>query len=650
MLREVLNVIREIVPFDIATFGAYADGMHYFRAMVVDPSPKTPWPNRWFEIPDAIIDWIKGDELWVPDLHTFFRGKPGAQQLYEHPVTQEYIHDGIRSFISIPDRQNEQVVTVLSLSSRTPAKYGPRDFERLRQLPIEQAMRMANEAFAQQRRDFIRKTLKSISRARGHRDLATLVATRLATFFKWDHVSILKVNRLRRRFELVAQVDATRGRFCLAPDYEQPLDKGMLGKALATEKMLWIDDTKETPLPHPYIQVCDASRSALCVPVRLDGAIEWMLNVETAESHAFHGPDLDAVSSVLQELSRSLDRNFQSTLTEGVLDLTDQGVVVVDSRGRIRNANRAAERMLGAPRNELQGKLFSSFAPQDDVAVSKILGEESGTTERHITLRMIDGTPRPGIVSLRRPSDEYDHKIWLLTDSEQRDWNYEFRYLREIAHEVAQQTRVPLMIAGTLAEKCRHLLQDDAAKDLLDRAVQHLDKADITYERLVANLENRSRFGSDVPFIDLDERIKSVISEFPAEDRKHIEVEVHGGPSMVRIDVEGIDFVLRSILHYLLRKRPLDRSVVVQERSEGAGVSLSLSIPSAAKSRVVTRPDDALSRLEEDARAMAALNPQAIASIILAHSGRVELPNPNDRLSTLCNLWLPTVHGESGNA
>lgn len=652
MLQEVLAILKEVLPYDVASFGVYAEGMRYFRALLVDPEPEEEWPTRWFEIPEEMANWIRGEQLWVPDIEEFYKERPEAEHLYQNPVTQAYLRAGIKSFIAIPVRQQSDVVTVLSLCSRTPNRYGAEEAELVRLLPVEQALRMADEAFEQLQREFIRETLTLIAAATSHAAVAEIVAKQLCYFFNWNHVTILKVNRLKGCFQLLAQCDATNGQFAVPSDYEQGLTEGMLSKCLEAKEALYIDDTRAASLPYPYKRVCDLSRSTLTVPIMMDGSVAWILNVETAQTHAFHGPDRQAVVSVVGALTRTLDRMFQLTLTEDILDLTDQGIIVVDAAGRIRQANSAAERMLGAVRSQLTGKRMAEFASTEDNPGSRdILEESTRTSERHVALRTMHGRKLPVIVSLRRPSDEYDHKIWLMTDTSQKNWNHDFRYMRQISHEVAQQTRAPLMLAEKLTKKCKTLVSDDAAKDLLDRAVRLLDKADITYERLLRAYERSGALAIALRPADLGRQLASVVECLPAEDREHIVSQVVGEIPGVAVDSSAIDFVLRSIVMYLLRRKPAGGSVLAEVASEYDGVLMTFLAPGAKTTSVRGVEIDVLAYTQAEARELAALNPSAIREIVEAHGGEVRLPDGKTPSNTVFRIWLPAAGNlESNNA
>jgi hypothetical protein len=102
---------------------------------------------------------------------------------------------------------------------------------------------------------------------------------------------------------------------------------------------------------------------------------------------------------------------------------------------------------------------------------------------------------------------------------------------------------------------------------------------------------------------------------------------------------KAIEFVLKSILLYLLRKKPVERSVEVSVIVEQQGVRLQLSIAD-RMAPAVPPPLDALSRYEEEARATAALAPDSLRSVIESQGGQVRIPDLNAATVTF-EVWLP---------
>jgi PAS domain-containing protein len=605
IIKNVFEILKGVLPFDQAMFGVYADQMKYYRMLLASPEPAHADATRWFEVPPEFAQWITGEQLWEPDLEAFLKRYEAGAGFRNHPLVQALIASGIKSFLSLPVRETSKVTTVLSLMSRT-RQYTEADFDMLKSLPVEQALRMARDGTQRRFDDFVREMFKRFAAAKTQCELATIVVRRLAKAFDWDHVSLFKVNRLTKNFELMDQIDRTNSQSTLRANYKQPLKLGLMGESLRLEKLLAIDDTASPPLPYPYIRGYKQSRSSLCVPIKLDGTISWMLNAEESATHAFRGIDLEAVRRVVKELTQTLDRLFQANLTQNILNLTDQGVVVVNAVGCIRDVNNAAQNLLGGDRQQLLKRKFTEFGTPE---CERVLSEHSLTAERHVHLKDLQGNLRPIILSLRRLSEDYDHKIWLMTDITQQDWNVERRYLRETVHDVAQQTRVPLLIAGGLIKRVTRLLSDTESRnqvgEVLEKALKQLGKADITYERLIASLVGKRNPAEILASINLSNSFNSVLAELPEDDRQQVQSRMAGATNVVA-EPNAIEFVFRSIMFYLLRKKPIDRTIEVLSEVSHEGVRIELSVGE-QRPMQAAQANDVLALYQEEARTTAAL-------------------------------------------
>jgi PAS domain S-box-containing protein len=645
MLREVLAVIGEVIPYDQAFFGVYSENMDHYRMVLPDPELTQPPHRRWYAVPEPLKSWIVGDKTYS-GLRKFFDEHPEVAHYQNDPLTQGLLQGGLEYFISLPVKSECKATNVLSLMTRTPECYGDAEYQKLRELGVDQALRMAQDGYRKRQRDHARRLLRKCARAGGIDDLARLLARGVAELLDIEHVSVSRVNRLRARLELVCQFDGTavdggNGRYSLPAEWHQPLDAGMLGETLhrgeklrqegKTPEILTIDDLHDPQEDtHGYIDELKCTRSAACVPIELDGTISWLLNAESATSHVFCGPDLDLLKWLIEEVHDTIDRMFQAALSKNLLDLTDQAIVVVSAEGKIRRVNRAAVLLFGWPEETLRGRLFQELGA--DSESQAILANELATSERHLQLLNSRGESLPMIASERSSSEEYDHRIWVLSDLRQQSWQGEFRYLRETVHQVAQQTRVPLMLAENLARRARKFLEDGRSRseigDFVEKAIKQLGKAEITYERLTEGLRSGREGLPHGIRLDLGRLITGLLEELPQEDRQQINLAprrgrlpcIHGEPSQ-------IDFVFRSLVFYLLRIKAIDGRVTIALKAAGDSVVAQLSTDTAiAVPDRAHHSDDPLCRMQNLARDAAVLASDAIREIVRRHDGRFVEP------------------------
>ena len=147
--------------------------------------------------------------------------------------------------------------------------------------------------------------------------------------------SIHTQNRLR-----INATDASDKRLLLTENYTQPFNTGVLGKVYRTGEPLRVEDTSKRAR-QGYIRIMPDARSCLSYPVKLDGAVEWILDCESTEVGAFQRPDEVELGALIREAQKTIALWFEMRLNRALIENIDQGVIVVDQANRITPAKHA---------------------------------------------------------------------------------------------------------------------------------------------------------------------------------------------------------------------------------------------------------------------------------------------------------------------
>src|SRR6266481_6209896 len=68
----------------------------------------------------------------------------------------------------------------------------------------------------------------------------------------------------------------------------------------------------------------------------------------------------------------------------------------------------------------------------------------------------------------RQLNDDYGHRLWLITDLREQEYQANWGYLEQTVNEVAQNARLPLMLAGSLIrDASKRVLQEPAVTNML---------------------------------------------------------------------------------------------------------------------------------------------------------------------------------------
>jgi len=148
---------------------------------------------------------------------------------------------------------------------------------------------------------------------------------------------------------------------------DDPLGQGPAGRALRTGATATASDVEADAafLPWRDAMRAHAFRSAVGVPVTVDGTIDGVLMVYAAEAHAFDDTAVGVLEDVASQLGfglgriRELGRLARSMAAQSALraalDQTEEAVVVADDTSTILYANPAAARISGRPMEEMVG-------------------------------------------------------------------------------------------------------------------------------------------------------------------------------------------------------------------------------------------------------------------------------------------------------
>jgi len=259
---------------------------------------------------------------------------------------------------------------------------------------------------------------------------------------------------------------------------DDPAGRGPVGRALRTGTAARVDNLLTDPLCHPWRDRISAHgfRSALAVPVRVDGVLDGAFAVYAGEAHAFDDGAIALLRDVATQLGLGLHRiretrrlsealSTQSVLLAAI-DQAEEAVVVCDPAPRVIYANAAAARVVGGEVGDLIGidPRALGFVPVPGATTDGPLSDidAGGAWHGQITTVgaggrpvLADGTVTPVLGSdgavmayvavMRDVTDE--HARAQVADREHRD--------RAAALDIIEHVRPSTTVEETAAEFCR---------------------------------------------------------------------------------------------------------------------------------------------------------------------------------------------------
>ncbi|MFV9504524.1 MAG: PAS domain S-box protein [Oscillochloridaceae bacterium umkhey_bin13] len=155
-----------------------------------------------------------------------------------------------------------------------------------------------------------------------------------------------------------------------------PLTYGVIGRAFRTGEVQLVDDAHADP-DFFLAEGVDAVGSELAVPIRFEGEVLGVLNLESHLPRAFDDEDVAFAYSITEVLAIALSNarrfaslqreNHERLRAEAALRASElryrllfatmsQGIVYQDTSGAIIDANPAAQRVLGLSLDQMQGR------------------------------------------------------------------------------------------------------------------------------------------------------------------------------------------------------------------------------------------------------------------------------------------------------
>ena len=334
----IIKIVRKFIEFDWADLSLYTKKGDYAISFCGVPETNPDYPIRWWPIAPYFRRWINEDCTWHDDMLVDWKKRPDARRALEKsPEIEEVIGgEGRKALIALPIRRENRLVGALSFSSKTVGLYDENTMKILRdRLAIEPAMLNVFNLKEHGEQHFVAELLQKISSVTGHQELARTIVAALADHYKFQNVSIFKLNALRGHFSLLAQELGPEGGSAIPPDYTQPRDEGLLGLTLKRRKRVLMSDRDDGSVEaQHFTQVAKEIVSELCIPITLRGRILWILNLEDKKANAFAEPEIETIEAIVKQVESMVEHLFQGLVLTQVLDVFPDGVVIANNEGR----------------------------------------------------------------------------------------------------------------------------------------------------------------------------------------------------------------------------------------------------------------------------------------------------------------------------
>lgn len=631
LFEGIVGIVGKFIEFDWADLSLYTRKGDYAVSFCRFPEMVRDYPIRWWPIAPYFRKWINEPCPCHSDMLADWKRRPDARKaLDQNPEIERVIAgEGRKAIIALPVRRENRLIGVLSFTSRKPGIYDESTLEILKDhLGVDQAMLTVFNLREHDERHFVAELLKKVSAATAHRDLAGTIVSELAGFYKFQNVSIFKVNSLRGHLSLLAQERGPDGGSAIPADYTQDVKTGLLGLTLERGKRVNMPNRYDgSPEAKRFKAVAEEIVSELCIPISLRGRILWILNLEDKHANAFAEPEIETIESIVGQVESIVEHLFQGLVLTQVLDVFPDGVVIASNRGNVLLCNDTAKRIFQRSNISSRTSLKSCLPASD---YERVVSEQNSLPWTTV-IKGAKGKKTPVLMSKFILPEEYDHVVLRVQDVAELEWKTDAARLEAALTEAVSMVRVPLSLVSSYIRQMKQKCGDEVA-DLADKAFRQLSRIELTYDRIFAAYGVSEPAHEQKSRINVGQLIEYVLQELPESDRATIQQTVTGEGALWVLGASyRLLFALESMLAYLLRSR-------------GSASPVSLDVNGSSKKYVEIvltgsvlsiEPNGALEQLVEATRTEIALGESVIKRIAGEYGGRLERQRLNDHQEKL---------------
>ena len=167
------------------------------------------------------------------------------------------------------------------------------------------------------------------------------------------------------------------------------LGEGFNGRVAETGEPMMVADAAEDPRLSREVVRRERLRAQLVVPMKSRGQVVGTICVATREKREFRTDEMELLTAIGNQIGIAIDKaslyEEQLLMTEllrqseanyrELFEKASDAILVQDMDGRIVEANKACERLLGYPVNELVGKRVTEFLKEDALALARKVRE-----------------------------------------------------------------------------------------------------------------------------------------------------------------------------------------------------------------------------------------------------------------------------------
>ena len=221
----------------------------------------------------------------------------------------EELRAGMNARMVIPIVSRDETLGVLDLVHTQAEAYSERDIPVMWQIASQLGVALHSMRLlaAERKRAAQLHIVSEVARHLGKmaiEDLLKLAARAMQESFDFYDVSIFLLSSDRQELVLTAQAGAYED--LAAEGYRQAVGVGMVGWVAEHGEMLLANDVAKEPRRIVAFEGENVAGSEMCMPIKVEGEVAGVINIESTEIAAFDIGDCSAIETISQEIGTSI--------------------------------------------------------------------------------------------------------------------------------------------------------------------------------------------------------------------------------------------------------------------------------------------------------------------------------------------------------
>ena len=560
MFKRIHSAANELFKADELYVSVLSsDGQH--SRVLYDTNVGGSLSTRWFPLSPAMQKWNQEAKVVPIDDLTEFLQKYD-QKLLEDADVQHILQSELYSWLRFPIYdENGHVHGSVAFAAKGHSRFSHQDVLAIEKLPLDRAFEQAWRRVLRRERQLESDLTERVLGSKNQEEIAEHLTSLLVEVYGWQNVAYFVADRSIGKFRLIAQAYPKKEGKRLPKDYSQNLSDGVMGEVYKTGQAISICDIEnDEKYRNIYLVLDEDTRSELCVPVKSDGVIFGLLNLEHTQVNAFSQDDLVLLEKLATTTVSVLQKLRWGHRLEAAYSSVQDPMFFVDEFEKVCEPNYAAKRVLSIDTGDAIDSLYKNFEDPDEIRERL---QSAGDCSYTGNLKPVQNQRRRLMsVTKKKMPGQFPGYLIALTDVTNAARKVELDEIPKRFVALARDVKTPITLISSWLTKLHESIQSEQARETLEAIQFQLIELDIGYDKLLY-AENVLASSGNAVAVRADRLIDCVLSEFPEGLKKEISISIEHDLPPWNGHFSALALTVKSLIALLLRCLDDDGSIQI---------------------------------------------------------------------------------------